>query len=97
MRDDEPKMSGPLLPHDWQTTSDSIAARLAEALAARTGKPVQLVLLKSALPPGDVTTLQQAADVGYVDQVLPTFAERVARIRCVNLRGAGWPEWIGFV
>ena len=33
----EPQLSGPLLPHAWSVTSDSIAARLASALTARVG------------------------------------------------------------
>jgi aspartokinase-like uncharacterized kinase len=75
-----------LLPHSWDVTSDSIAARLAERLGAE-----ELVLLKSDLPQGR-WNLQQAADAGYVDRYFPTAASRLTTIRCVNLRAEGFPQ-----
>ena len=74
------------LPHSWDVTSDSIAARLAARLEAG-----ELVLLKSDLPAG-LATLQEAADAGYVDRYFPTVAADLPRIRCVNLRSDGFPE-----
>jgi aspartokinase-like uncharacterized kinase len=77
----EPHCPGTPLPHTWQVTSDSIAARLAEMLAAD-----ELVLLKSADPPGgDLTELAAA---GYVDAHFPVAARHLPQMRFVNLRAA---------
>jgi 5-(aminomethyl)-3-furanmethanol phosphate kinase len=84
----EPDAAGPRLPHGWDATSDSIAARLADVLGAQ-----ELVLLKSALPPPEVTTLQTAADVGYVDRCFPEFGRPLAVVRCCNLRSEAFAEW----
>jgi 5-(aminomethyl)-3-furanmethanol phosphate kinase len=74
------------LPHSWDVTSDSIAARLALLMDA-----CEVVLLKSSLPESRLT-LQQAADTGYVDGYFPTAAAELQEIRCVNLRADGFPE-----
>jgi len=74
------------LPHSWNVTSDSIAARLAVVLRAG-----ELVLLKSALPSG-AATLQQAADAGYVDRYFHTAASELRQVRCVNLRSDDFAE-----
>jgi hypothetical protein len=74
------------LPHSWDVTGDSIAARLGARLDAG-----ELVLLKSGLPAGRAT-LRAAADAGYVDRYFPIAAAGLARIRCVNLRSEGFPE-----
>jgi aspartokinase-like uncharacterized kinase len=75
----EVRQIGSPLPHTWQATSDSIAARLAEVLAAD-----ELVLLKSAAPTaGDLTKLAVA---GYVDPYFPEAARNVRHVRCINLR-----------
>jgi aspartokinase-like uncharacterized kinase len=79
----EPHYPGTLLPHAWQTTSDSIAARLAETIAAD-----ELVLLKSAEPPAADHDALAAA--GYVDAHFPSAACRLSQVRFVNLRGAGF-------
>jgi aspartokinase-like uncharacterized kinase len=78
------------LPHPWQATSDSIAARLAEVLAA------DLVLLKSANPPvkrpevGDrATWLAELAAREYVDAWFPQAAASIRRVEMVNLRNLG--------
>jgi aspartokinase-like uncharacterized kinase len=81
MRQIEPQLPGARLPHGWAVTSDSIAARVAAALAAG-----ELVLLKSTLPAEEPQTTQALADVGYVDEQFPTVAREVRMIRCVNLR-----------
>jgi 5-(aminomethyl)-3-furanmethanol phosphate kinase len=83
----EPTAGGEPLPHGWQVTSDSIAARVAEVLGAE-----ELVLLKSSLPEPPVATLKQAADRQYVDRCFPRFAARVRAIRCINLRDEDFPE-----
>jgi aspartokinase-like uncharacterized kinase len=84
MRQIEPGLAGTRLPHGWQVTSDSIAARLAVALAAG-----ELVLLKSALPAEEHQSAQALADIGYVDEYFPTIAREVRMIRCVNVRTSG--------
>jgi aspartokinase-like uncharacterized kinase len=86
LRREEPQVDGPPLPHTWQVTSDSIAARVAVAMGA-----AELVLLKSALPPSGTSMFQAAAN-GYVDQFFPIAAAGLARIRCVNLRDEIAPE-----
>jgi aspartokinase-like uncharacterized kinase len=69
------------LPHSWDVTSDSTAARLAELLGA------ELVLLKSAdPPPGDAAAWAAA---GYVDRYFPTIVNRARlSVRAINLRTA---------
>lgn len=74
------------LPHSWDVTSDSIAARLAVFLQAD-----ELVLLKSSVPMHSIT-LPDAADTGYVDRYFPLAAAGLRRIRCVNLRDDGFGE-----
>ncbi len=64
------------LPHSWNVTSDSIAARIAQVLSAS-----ELVLLKSADPPGDA-----APRPPYVDEHFTTAAQGLNRVRFVNLR-----------
>ena len=76
LRHDEPRMDGPSLPHNWNVTSDSIAARLAEVLAAD-----ELVLLKSADPPSSL-----AADPEYVDGHFFQASHGLGAVRFVNLR-----------
>jgi aspartokinase-like uncharacterized kinase len=66
------------LPHSWDVTSDSIAARVAAELQA------ELVLLKSTPPPSD--DLPAAAASGYVDPYFPTAAAGLQSVRFVNLR-----------
>ena len=76
---------GPL-PTNWDVTSDSIAARIAQTLAAD-----ELVPLKSALPPGP-RTIESASEAGYVDRFFPRAAAGLKRIRCVDLRDAAFAE-----
>jgi aspartokinase-like uncharacterized kinase len=72
------------LPHCWQATSDSVAARLAVVAGAR-----RLVLLKSITIPAGMTW-NEAARHGYVD---PLFASILPResldVQAINLRA--WP------
>lgn len=81
----EPKFPGDRLPHNWQVTTDSIAARLSFCLSA-----AELVLLKSTLPAGE-TTRQQAAETGCVDEYFPRAASEIAKVKIVNLRQPGFP------
>ncbi len=78
----EPQQAGVRLSHDWQSTSDSIAGRLAFALSAD-----ELVLLKSTDCPGNIGWSAAAVD-GLVDQHFPTIAATLPRIAWVNLRDA---------
>src|SRR5262249_11902730 len=69
------------LPHTWQVTSDSIAARWAVRLSAR----VRL-LLRSALL-GDGMDRAAAARSGLVDPWFPIAARPIERVLYGNLRG----------
>lgn len=80
LRHCEPRPSGLPLPHTWDVTSDSIAARLAEAIGA-----AELVLLKSAPPPAG-GLLSDWAEAGYVDRFFPQAAAGVRSVRAVSLR-----------
>jgi len=84
------KAGGPLLPHCWRVTTDSIAAWTAQMVEAD-----ELLLLKSIdLPPG--ITLVQAAAQGCVDEYFPTAARDLVKITWVNLRNEDSAEqvWI---
>lgn len=76
-------LSADQLPASWDVTSDSIAAHLAQLVAAD-----ELVLLKSTLPPAK--SMHAAAAAGYVDRWLSQCWKRP--VRCVNLRAEDWPE-----
>ena len=66
------------LPHLWEATSDSVAARVAEVAEAG------LVLLKSIDINGD---WERAARGGHVDPIFPGIVARASlRVRVVNLR-----------
>lgn len=82
----EPHQPGTPLPCGWHVTSDSIAARLAEIVAAQ-----ELVLLKSALP-GENATAEAAAAEGYVDPWFPRATARLPRVRCVDLTAEPFAE-----
>ncbi len=81
LRLQEPSLAGERLPESWQVTSDSIAARLATALAAD-----ELVLLKSGTAPA-YERLEDLAEVGFVDRFFPQAAGMVPRVRFENFRG----------
>ena len=68
------------LPATWDVTSDTIAARIAEHLQART-----LVLMKSMSAPVG-TTREAAARMGLVDPMLPRAARSIPHVEVVNLR-----------
>jgi aspartokinase-like uncharacterized kinase len=80
MQADEPRLDGAALPHSWDATSDSIAARLAVGLSAD-----ELVLLKSADPPDEATP-----GAAYVDTCFAEVASQIPRIRIENLRRFGY-------
>ncbi len=89
MRHSEPGLPGTWLPCSWETTSDSIAGRLAVALAAD-----EFVLLKSQLPqPRAAVELSALAAVGYVDPMLAQMAAELPPTRLVNFRAAGAEEF----
>lgn len=82
---DDAKSKTPL-PESWDVSSDSIAARLAERIAAD-----ELVMLKSRLPP-DLRRLGR-----YVDPLFTFAARRAERVRFVNVRDPQFAEvlWNG--
>ncbi|HMP05555.1 MAG TPA: hypothetical protein PJ982_04325 [Lacipirellulaceae bacterium] len=82
MRHAEPGLPGTWLPTSWETTSDSIAGRLAVALRAD-----DFVLLKSDLPKRRAgRELSALAAVGYIDPILALMAPELPATRLVNLR-----------
>ncbi|MBL9163763.1 MAG: hypothetical protein JNL18_13615 [Planctomycetaceae bacterium] len=82
MRHSEPGLPGTWLPTNWETTSDSIAGRLAAALVAD-----EFVLMKSALPRRRTSReLSALAAAGYVDPVLAQIAPELPATRLVDLR-----------
>jgi aspartokinase-like uncharacterized kinase len=87
LRRHEPQEPGVVLPRSWSVTSDSIAARIAEALPAG-----ELVLLKSSLPDRSPISPAEAASLGYVDPSFPQIARSLRRIRMVNLRSPRFEE-----
>jgi len=85
MRHSEPGLPGTWLPSSWETTSDSIAGRLAAALVAD-----EFVLMKSALPRRRTSReLSAMAAAGYIDSVLAQMAPELPPTRLVNMRS--WP------
>ncbi|HEV7223867.1 MAG TPA: hypothetical protein VGN42_14260 [Pirellulales bacterium] len=89
LHEEEPRLAGLSLPASWQVTSDSIAARFAQAVGAG-----ELALLKSA-PPAPGSTLAEAAAAGYVDAFLPRLAGAAPPVRCVDLRAKDFPQaWL---
>ena len=82
MRHSEPALPGTWLPGNWETTSDSIAGRLAAALQAD-----DFVLMKSVLPPRKTSKeLSALAAIGYIDSILAQMAPELPPTRLVNLR-----------
>ena len=76
----EPNLPGDSLPQTWAVSSDSIAARVSEVLAAK-----ELVLGKStSISSG--SKWQELADEGFVDQYFPEIAAGLPVVRWVNLR-----------
>jgi aspartokinase-like uncharacterized kinase len=71
------------LPRRWRVTSDSIAARAAEAYGAP-----RLVLLKSASV-SEAATVASAVREGWVDGYFETASRRIPEILAVNLRRPG--------
>jgi len=82
----EPSSAGERLSCAWDTTTDSIAARIAENLKAD-----ELVLLKSVTPQG-AKSLESLAEQGIVDVFFTRASKSVHNVRVVNLRAAGFDE-----
>jgi aspartokinase-like uncharacterized kinase len=73
------------LPHSWDVTSDSVAARFALVSGARS-----LLLLKSVTVPPDMSWAE-ASQLGFVDAMFPRLIERAGprlRVEAINFR-----EW----
>jgi aspartokinase-like uncharacterized kinase len=81
MRHSEPGLPGRWLPTSWDTTSDSIAGRLAVALRAD-----EFVLLKSDLPKIRSPELSTLAAVGYIDPILAQMSHELPATRLINFR-----------
>ena len=75
--DEDPQLPRPQLPGDWNTTSDSIAARVASLLNAR------LILAKSTSPTSN--NLLCLANQGYVDNHFPVAAASINSVTFVDL------------
>lgn len=78
LREEEAEQAANRLPCSWDVTSDSIAAHLAEVLAAD-----ELVLLKSAPTPPHRELAELSGD--YVDCHFSQIANRLANVRFVDL------------
>jgi aspartokinase-like uncharacterized kinase len=87
--DEEPCLPGTKLPTTASVTSDSIAARVAEAMHAD-----ELVLLKSRLP--ETASIASESRAGYVDEFFPTIGGQLKCVKCVNLRDAAFEERLIF-
>jgi aspartokinase-like uncharacterized kinase len=72
------------LPHTWDVTSDTIAARVAVWLGAR-----DLILLKSTSLPPD-TDRREAARLGLVDPLFPETSRDLERVWYINVRTNPW-------
>ncbi len=85
MEADERLTGKVLLPHVWDATSDSVAARAAVVWHAE-----RLVLLKSVtIPPG--LSWEEASRQGFVDPVLPQILRQATtplEVTAVNLRSS---------
>lgn len=73
------------LPESWETTTDSIAARIARDFPADT-----LVLLKSTWPGagGSAFDRTRASRSGFVDPFFPRASARFDRVEVINLRAS---------
>jgi hypothetical protein len=88
MRRSEPGLPGVWLPNTWETTSDSIAGRLAIALAAD-----EFVLLKSVLPKRRTgNELSALAAAGYIDPMLARMAPELPPTRFVDFRSESFAQ-----
>lgn len=80
LRKTEPSAPPEPLPHTWQVTSDSIAARVAEVLNAD-----ELVLMKARVAPAAEGDFAALAECGFVDEYFPKIASRLKRVTFAHL------------
>lgn len=80
LRDTEWQLPGHVLPHTWNVTADSIAARVADVWQAH-----ELVLCKSVSVVDPLPHLTELVAQGVVDAEFPA-ASRSTIVRIVNLR-----------
>lgn len=83
LRDFEPHHSGEPLNVGWTTTSDAIAARLAEVCCGR------LVLLKHSLET-EYATLASACNAGAIDPETPRQAASLVGVELIGVVSPGW-------
>ncbi len=80
------------LPHNWDATSDSVAARVAVEFSAQ-----NLILLKSVTMPSGISW-EEACRLGIVDPVFPTVLKtgnRSLEVECLNFRELELPNLAG--
>lgn len=81
VRDEESRLSaGDHLSHNWNVTSDSLAAWVAQRWPAQ-----RLLLLKSTCLPAAMTW-PQAAKAGLVDATFPKISAKILSVEWLNLR-----------
>ena len=80
LRHGEPFQLGPKLPIGWQTTSDSIAARLAQTLGA------DLVVFKSVR--FEFASITDAVQAGFVDDFFGEIVSNESSVRFID-----FPQW----
>lgn len=78
LRDIEPRQDGERLKISWKSTSDAIAARLAEVVGAR------LVLLKHTLE-ATYPTLSDASTAGVIDAETPRHAASLSQFDLIGV------------
>lgn len=78
---EEPELPGERLEVGWQTTSDSISARIAEVMGAN------LLVVKHSLE-GTYATTKAAAEAGLIDPRMPVHAANLGAIQVTDLRWA---------
>ncbi|MEO0530484.1 MAG: hypothetical protein AAF266_07865 [Planctomycetota bacterium] len=80
----EPSLTGKRLSVGWDTTSDAIAARLAEIIGGR------LVLLKHTVD-ASIDSLEAARQAGLIDPETPRHAARLAGVELLGVAFPGLP------
>ncbi len=74
------KLSATLLPEDWTTTSDALAALLAQQVQAD-----ELVLFKSTTPPSRASNALELVSSKIVDEAFAAIWDVRSQLRLVNL------------
>ncbi len=75
------------LPEDWTTTTDSLAALLADQIEA-----AELVLLKSTGFSSESSNAAELSHLGIIDAAFPKIVPRKLHLRLVNLADDDFPQ-----